>query len=339
MMSPTRRDFLAEAVRGAGGLSLALLSRPAAASESPSAAPGEAAYLRLPSSVLKERVEKLYALYKNCSLCPRDCRVDRTAGEKGKCRASDRVKVSSAFPHFGEEAPLVGQGGSGTVFFCHCGLRCSYCQNHEISFDAQGEEISDRQLADLFVKVQRLGCHNINFVTPTHFLPNIVKAVALAVPLGLRIPLVYNTSGYEKVEILQLLDGLVDIYLPDYKYDAPEPASMYSSEAFNYPHYARLALREMHRQVGELALDGRGVATRGLIIRHLILPNRLAGTKGFLKFVASELSKGTAVNLMRQYRPEHKAWDFPELSRVLKTGEYAEAVGWARELGLTRADL
>jgi putative pyruvate formate lyase activating enzyme len=337
-MSPTRRDFLAETVRGAGGLSLALLSAPAAASVSP-ASQGEAAYLRLPPSVLNERVEKLDALSKNCALCPRDCRVDRTAGEKGKCQASDRVKVSSAFPHFGEEAPLVGQGGSGTVFFCHCGLRCSYCQNHEISFDAQGEEITDRQLAEVFIKVQRFGCHNINLVTPTHFLPNIVKAVALAIPLGLRVPLVYNTSGYERVEILRLLDGLVDIYLPDYKYDAPDPAAKYSSEAFNYPHYARLALKEMHRQVGELALDGRGVARRGLIIRHLVLPNRLAGTKGFLKFVSTELSKGTAVNLMRQYRPEHRAWDFPELGRVIKTGEYTEAVGWAREFGLTRVGL
>jgi putative pyruvate formate lyase activating enzyme len=176
-------------------------------------------------------------------------------------------------------------------------------------------------------------------VTPTHFVPSIVKAVALAVPLGLRVPLVYNTGGYEKLEVLQLLDGIVDIYLPDYKYDAPEAAAKYSSEAYNYPYYGRIALKEMHRQVGELAVDGRGVAKRGLIIRHLILPNRLAGTKGFLKFVAEELTKGTAINLMRQYRPEYKAWDFPELSRVLKTGEYTETLGWARELGLTRFDL
>jgi putative pyruvate formate lyase activating enzyme len=338
MMVPTRRDFLVQAARGAGGISLGFLSPPAAPADAP-AAQGEAAYLRLSAAALSERAATLKALYKSCSLCPRDCRVDRTKGEKGKCQASDRVKVSSAFPHFGEEAPLVGQGGSGTVFFCHCGLRCWYCQNHEISFDAQGEEITDRQLAEIFVKVQKIGCHNINFVTPTHFLPSIINAVALAVPLGLRVPLVYNTSGYEKLEILQLLDGIVDIYLPDYKYDSPEPAAKYSSEAYNYPYYARIALKEMHRQVGELAVDGRGVARRGLIIRHLILPNRLAGTKGFLKFVATELSKGTAINLMRQYRPEHKAWDFPELSRVIKTGEYAEAVGWARELGLTRFDL
>jgi len=346
-MSPTRRDFFAQAVRGAGGVSLAFLASregSGAPSASPSAAPAspaddKAAYLRLPSSVLSERVEKLKALYKNCTLCPRDCRVDRTRGEKGKCQASDRVKVSSAFAHFGEEAPLVGRGGSGTVFFCHCGLRCSYCQNFEISFEAHGEEITDRQLSEIFVRIQNLGCHNINFVTPTHFLPSLIQAVALAVPLGLRVPLVYNTSGYEKVEILALLDGIVDIYLPDYKYDSPEPAAKYSSEAYNYPHYARLALKEMHRQVGELALDGRGVAKRGLIIRHLVLPNRLAGTKGFLKFVATELTKGTAVNLMRQYRPEYRAKEFPELNRVLKASEYAETLDWAREMGLTRFDL
>jgi putative pyruvate formate lyase activating enzyme len=303
-----------------------------------SAPPAEyPSYLRLyREGKLRERAEELLAFYRNCTLCPRDCRVDRTKGELGKCRASARVKVSSAFPHFGEEPPLVGTEGSGTIFFAHCGLRCLYCQNHDISFDGTGEEVTDRQLAEVMVRVQKLGCHNINLVTPTHFVPNIVNALTMAVPLGLRVPLVYNTGGYDKVEVLRLLDGVVDIYMPDFKYWEADKAGAYSSEAFNYPHYAREAHLEMQRQTGVLELDDRGLARRGLIIRHLVLPNRLAGTREVVRFIARSLSRDSYVNIMRQYRPEHKALTVKELSRRITDAEYAEALGWAREAGLHR---
>ncbi len=298
---------------------------------------GFPSYLRLhDEGKLRERAEELLAIYQNCTLCPRDCRVDRTKGELGKCRASARVKVSSAFPHFGEEPPLVGSQGSGTIFFSHCGLRCLYCQNYEISFEGHGEEITDRQLADIMVRVQKLGCHNINFVTPTHYVPNIVNALAMAVPLGLRLPLVYNTGGYDKVDVLRLLDGVVDIYMPDFKYWEPEKAAAYSSEAFSYPHYVREAHLEMQRQTGVLETDGRGIARRGLIIRHLVLPNRLAGTREVVRFVAQSLSRDSYVNIMRQYRPEHKAFGIKELARRITDAEFAEALGWARAAGLHR---
>ena len=294
-------------------------------------------YLELEKKgLLSERVEKLYSHYENCTLCPRDCRVNRKDGQTGKCQATAKVKVSSAFPHFGEEAPLVGQKGSGTIFFSNCSLRCIYCQNYEISLEGEGVEISDQRLAETMIKIQKMGCHNINLVTPTHYSPSIVHAVQLAIPKGLRIPLVYNTGGYEKLEILKLLDGIVDIYLPDCKYMDPQHAAKYSSEAYNYPHYAKLALKEMHRQVGDLNVDGRGIAVRGLMVRHLILPNRIAGTEEFLKFVAENLSKNTYINLMAQYRPEYKASDYPEISRRIKSSEYAEAKKWAKKYGLNR---
>ena len=286
---------------------------------------------------LDQRVQKLKSLYENCQLCPRDCRIDRTKGQTGKCQATATVKVSSAAPHFGEEAPLVGRGGSGTIFFSNCNLRCIYCQNYTISIEGEGIEITDRRLAETMLKLQKMGCANINLVTPTHYLPSIVNAVRLAIPMGLRIPLVYNTSGYEKLEILQLLDGIVDIYLPDCKYMDPSHAAKYSDEAYNYPHYAKIALKEMHRQVGDLQVQ-RGTAVKGLIIRHLVLPNGISGTKEFLKFVADNLPKTTYINIMRQYRPEHKAFEYPELSRRISREEYSEALSWAKKYGLQRLD-
>jgi putative pyruvate formate lyase activating enzyme len=295
-------------------------------------------YLRLhENGELNARAEKLLEVYENCTLCPRDCRVNRKRNEKGKCRATAVVKVSSAFPHFGEEAPLVGKRGSGTIFFSNCGLRCLYCQNYTISIEGDGVEISDEQLGEMMIRVQGMGCHNINLVTPTHYVPNIVNALRTAVPLGLKVPLVYNCGGYEKLETLKLLDGIVDIYMPDGKYMDPEKAGKYSSEAYNYPYYVKIALKEMFRQVGDLVIE-RGVARRGLIIRHLILPNRIAGTEEFLKFVAQNLSRTTYINLMRQYRPEHKAFDFPELSRRITSEEYAEALRLAQKCGLTCLD-
>jgi len=294
-------------------------------------------YLELEEkNILSERINKLYSIYENCHLCPRDCRVNRTKGETGKCKASSKVKISDAFPHFGEEPPLVGKGGSGTIFFSNCGLRCVFCQNYKISIEGEGVEVSDERLADLMIKLQKVGCHNINLVTPTHYVPSIVNAVQKAIKNGLRIPLVYNTSGYENLETLQLLDGIMDIYLPDCKYMEPEHAAKYSSEAYSYPYYAQIALKEMHRQVGVLEIDGKGIAVRGLMIRHLIMPNGVSSTDKFLKFVAENFPKNTYLNLMAQYRPEHKAFDYPEIARRIKRSEYQVAVRLARKYGLTR---
>ncbi len=287
---------------------------------------------------LSKRVKELQSIYENCHLCPRDCRVNRLEGQTGKCQATSKVKVSSAQAHFGEERPLVGRRGSGTIFFSNCGMRCVFCQNYQISIEGEGIEISDQRLAETMVKVQNIGCHNINLVTPTHYLPNIINAVQIAARKGLRIPLVYNTSGYEKLDVLQLLDGIVDIYLPDCKYMDPEHAAKYSSEAYNYPYYVKIALKEIFRQVGDLVVDSRGIAVRGLILRHLIMPNRIAGTEMFLRFVAENLSKTTYLNLMRQYRPEHKAFDYPEIARRIKRSEYEEVLDWAKKYDLNRLD-
>jgi len=287
------------------------------------------------SGELANRVKEFQAIYENCRLCPRDCRVDRTKGQKGKCQALSVVRVSSANPHFGEERPLVGEYGSGTIFFSHCGLRCIYCQNNSVSIEGEGVDISDWRLARSMLALQKMGCHNINLVTPTHYVPSIVNALAIAVPLGLKIPLVYNTSGYERLEILQLLDGIVDIYLPDCKYMDPELAAKYSDGAYNYPHYVKVALVEMNRQVGTLKTE-RGIAIRGLMIRHLVLPNKISSSEEFLKFVATEFPKDTYVNIMGQYRPEHRAPEYPKLARRLKRSEYTEALKWAKKYGITR---
>lgn len=337
----SRRDFLSSSLSLGGSALFASafpsLSRTHLLPSQKKEAKAYPSYLALAGSgILSERAEKLASFYEDCRLCPRGCRVNRAKGETGVCQATARVKISSAFPHFGEERPLIGKGGSGTVFFSHCGLRCVFCQNYTISIEGEGVEISDAQLAETMVKVQGFGCHNINLVTPTHYLPSIVGALVRAVDLGLRIPLVYNTSGYETPEVLAILDGIVDIYLPDLKYMSPASAGKYSSAAYNYPYYAKLAVKEMHRQVGELKLDERGIAVRGVVLRHLIMPNRIAGTEDFIKFVAQEVSPATYVNLMSQYRPEYKAKEYPEIARRLNRSEYAEALAWARKYGLTR---
>ena len=341
MKKISRRNFLADSLLLTGSALLlpsGVFSSPAEARlKDPSDQKIYPSYLDLEEKgLLAERVEKLDAYYENCHLCPRDCRVNRKKEQTGQCQASAKVKISSAFPHFGEEYPLVGQRGSGTVFFSNCGLRCVYCQNYEISIEGQGVEITDQRLAEAMIKVQEMGCHNINLVTPTHYVPSIVRAVQLAIPMGLKVPLVYNTSGYEKLDVLRLLDGIVDIYLPDCKYMNPEHAAKYSDGAYNYPYYAQEALKEMHRQVGILQVDGRGIAVRGIILRHLILPNRVSGAEEFLKFVARDLSKDTYLNLMAQYRPEHRASEFPKISRRLKRSEYTEVLEWAKKLGLKR---
>jgi putative pyruvate formate lyase activating enzyme len=296
----------------------------------------EPAYLRLDrSGELDRRARDLYEVFRNCRLCPRACGVNRLAGELGECRSTSRAKVSSAQAHFGEEPPLVGRRGSGTIFFSNCNLHCVFCQNSEIAHDGEGGLVSDEALARLMIGLQQQGCHNINVVTPTHVVPNIVEALRAAIRLGLRVPLVYNCGGYESVEVLKLLDGIVDIYLPDFKYSDAATAEKYSAGAKDYPEVAAAALEEMHRQVGELVMDERGIALRGLMIRHLVLPSNLAGTDKFVQFVAAKLSRSTYVNIMAQYRPAHNSWSYPELTRRITPAEFRQAVTWAREAGLT----
>jgi len=311
------------------------------AAMAPTPAPGdfEPAYLRLErSGELARRASQLYSIYRECRLCPRQCGVDRTRGEKGFCSSTSRAKVFSAHPHFGEERPLVGRGGSGTIFFSNCNLLCVFCQNWEINHRGDGSPIGDEAIGRLMTDLQASGCHNVNLVTPTHILPNIIGGLRFAIARGLRVPLVYNCGGYERVEIIRLLDGIVDIYLPDFKYTDGAMAEKYSSGAAAYPERAAAAIQEMHRQVGELRVDERGIALRGLMIRHLVMPQNIAGTDKFVQFVATRLSRSTYVNIMDQYRPEHRARQFPEISRRITTAEYRQAVDWAKEAGLRRLD-
>lgn len=298
----------------------------------------EAAYLRAHrAGLLPERIELAFKLLENCCVCPRNCRVNRLKGERGICRAGYFPEVSSHSPHFGEERPLVGAGGSGTIFLTHCNLRCSFCQNYSISHLGEGREVSFDRLARMMIELQRLGCHNINFVTPTHFVPQILKALALAIEAGLRIPLVYNSSGYDAVETLALLDGIVDIYMPDIKFATAAPAAEYC-DAANYPEVARLAIKEMHRQVGDLVLDRNGIARRGLLVRHLVLPEGLAGTREAMRFLAAEISRNTYVNIMDQYYPCGEVLPSSALGRRITMEEYEEAVRAAKEEGITRLD-
>ncbi|UCF95788.1 MAG: radical SAM protein [Spirochaetaceae bacterium] len=287
---------------------------------------------------LADRIEQAHALFENCRCCPRQCGVNRLAGERGFCRAPARVMVYSAHPHFGEEIPLVGTGGSGTIFFSNCNLRCVFCQNWPISQEGRGWLVEDAELAELMIKLQEIGCHNINLVTPTHVMPNILKATRIALKRGLRLPLVYNTSGYERVEIVKLLDGIVDIYLPDFKYTDPDKAAMYSSGASDYPQMAKTSIAEMHRQVGELQVLSDGIARQGVIIRHLVMPNRVAGTREFVRWVAENLSRSTYVNIMAQYHVDYQAYNYAEIARGITVEEFLESIEWAQEYGLTNLD-
>jgi putative pyruvate formate lyase activating enzyme len=287
---------------------------------------------------LAERIEQAYAIFEECELCPRRCGVNRKEGDRGFCRAPFIPMIYSAQPHFGEEISLVGQNGSGTIFFSNCNLRCIFCQNWPIAHEGMGREVRDEDLADIMIQIQMIGCHNINLVTPTHVMPNILNATRIALKKGLRIPLVYNTSGYERLEILKLLDGIVDIYMPDMKYMDADQAAKYSSDASDYPEVTKKAIIEMNRQVGELLIDKRGIARRGLIIRHLVMPNRVAGTEKFIKWVARNLPKSTYVNIMDQYRVDYRAYEYPEIARSITVEEFLEAMDWAQKHGLTNLD-
>jgi putative pyruvate formate lyase activating enzyme len=287
--------------------------------------------------LLQQKIKAAYEILSQCDLCPHRCLVDRHHGERGLCRTGDQPVVSSYGPHYGEEDPLVGQQGSGTIFFTHCNLYCIFCQNYEISHGGEGEEITAAELAAIMLYLQKKGCHNINFVTPSHQVAQILEALPQAIDGGLSVPLVYNTGGYDTVATLQLLDGVVDIYMPDFKFWDPQVA-VELCEAPDYPEIARQALKEMHRQVGDLALDDAGVAHRGLLVRHLVLPDGLAGTKDVMEFLVREISPDTYVNVMGQYRPCGRAGEHPSLRKFLTGPEHAQAQHLAREAGLTRLD-
>lgn len=287
---------------------------------------------------LGKRVEEAYAIFEKCQLCPRMCGVNRKKGERGFCRAPLKVVVYSAAPHFGEEKSVVGQNGSGTIFFSNCNLRCIFCQNWPIAHEGRGREITDEDLADRMLYLQKIGCHNVNLVTPTHVMPNILNATRIALKKGLQIPLFYNTSGYERVEILKILDGIVDIYKPDVKYMDSDKAEKYSAGAKDYPEVVKKAVLEMHRQVGVHQMDHQGIALRGVMIRHLVMPNRVAGTEKFVRWVAEALPKNTYVNIMAQYRVEYRAFEHSEIARGITVDEFMEAMDWAKKYGLTNLD-
>ncbi|RZN37223.1 MAG: radical SAM protein [Methanophagales archaeon ANME-1-THS] len=284
---------------------------------------------------LEERIEQLMDILNECTLCPRACRVNRTRGETGYCNSGKDLIVSSAQPHYGEEDVLVGTYGSGTIFLTNCNLGCIFCQNYDISHLGYGQRVTGEEFARSMLSLQRRGCHNINLVTPTHFTPQIVKALKIAIEYGLHIPLVYNCGGYESKRTIELLDGIVDIYMPDIKYSDEASARKYSN-APDYFDVCKEAVKEMHRQVGDLTVDAQGVAVRGLLIRHLVLPNHVAGSAEVFKFIATELSKESYVNIMLQYRPMYRAYEYKELNRRITVSEYQEALDSAKDWGLHR---
>ena len=296
-----------------------------------------AAYTLLSERKFIAKINALEEILKSCCLCPRECHVDRTSGERGFCNTGDSLFVSSWNPHFGEERPLVGRHGSGTIFFGNCNLGCIFCQNYSISHLGEGTEISFSKLADIMLSLQNDGCHNINFVTPTHQMPMILRSLLIASEKGFKLPIVYNCGGYESLQSIELLDGIVDIYMPDFKYIDPDMALKYS-KAQDYPEAAKAAIKEMYRQVGDLIIDKRGVALRGLLVRHLVLPEGIAGTEGVVKFLAEEISKNTYINIMDQYHPCFKAFDNPPLNRRITVKEYSDAVQLAEDAGLKRID-
>ncbi len=298
----------------------------------------------MPSSYLKlystgelfERAEKAREFLASCVLCPRQCKVNRLAGERGFCKSGALATVASYEPHFGEEASLSGVAGSGTIFFSHCNLRCVFCQNFEISQGGAGVEVESSQLAAMMISLQKQGCHNINLVTPSHVVPQILAALVLACERGLTIPLVYNTSGYDRLETLRLLEDVVDIYMPDFKFSSSQSAKKYCRAA-DYPATARQAISEMFRQVSDLQFDSQGLAVRGLLVRHLVMPGGLAEAEEIFTFLA-ELSSETYVNVMEQYHPCFHAADYPPLDKPLAHADFERARQAALKHGLHRLE-
>ncbi len=302
--------------------------------------PFEPAYLKtFESGELARRVEAAIASLERCRVCPWNCEIDRLADKTKVCRTGRYARVGSYFPHFGEEDCLRGWNGSGTIFFSWCNLRCVFCQNFDLSQQGEGREVRPEALAEMMLALQARGCHNINFVTPEHVVPQILEALPLAIRGGLRLPIVYNTSAYDSLESVRLLEGIVDIYMPDFKFWDPDLAKRYV-KARDYPEAVRAAIKEMHRQVGPLVFDRIGLAKRGLLVRHLVMPGGTGGTEAIMRFLASEISPDTYVNIMAQYYPAGRvdAENYPEINRMVAPREYQDSIRMAYEAGLSRLD-
>jgi putative pyruvate formate lyase activating enzyme len=339
----TRRCFLENTARLCFSIGLpSLFLYNGKAEASVNTGPGfEPAYLKLhKTGELKKRAEELWNIMRSCELCPRRCGVNRHKGRRGICRApGTNLVISSSHPHFGEERPLTGKNGSGTIFLAHCNLRCVFCQNWETAHLGIGSEETIDDFAGMMLELQEIGCHNINLVTPTHYSAHVLKALDIAAERGLRLPIVYNTSGWERLEIIRLLDGIVDIYLQDFKYWDSDMSAKYSDGAESYPEITGKAILEMHRQVGVAKPAKDGVMQRGLMIRHLVMPNNTGGSEKVIEWIAGNLPKDTYVNIMAQYNPVYKAYDYPELSRRITKEEYLKVVKKAKDTGLTNLDI
>jgi putative pyruvate formate lyase activating enzyme len=298
----------------------------------------EPAYIKTYNSgLLNRKIEEANEALRNCKLCPRECEVDRYASEKGICKTGAMARVVTYLPHFGEELPLRGTKGSGTIFFASCSLLCNFCQNYHITHKKAGNKVSDNELAEIMISLQNDGCHNISFVTPSHVVPQILSALKVAIAKGLKIPLVYDTSAYDSIKALKLLEDIIDIYMPDFKFWNPETAKL-TCNARNYPEAARKAIIEMHRQVGDLVINEAGLAERGLLIRHLALPKGLADTPRIMEFIANEISPQSYVNIMPQYRPCGKSSKIPELAVSIRKKEFEAALKDAEKAGITRLE-
>jgi len=289
-------------------------------------------YLKLTQEEWSFKIEYLKKNMESCTLCPRKCKVNRLAGEKGYCKTLDKPFISSAFPHFGEEKELVGINGSGTIFFSNCNLRCVFCQNWEISQYGEGSTISYEELSHIMLNLQKRGCHNINLVTPTHQIYAIVFALNSAVKNGLNIPIVYNCSGYESIDTIKILKGIIDIYMPDFKYGDDDTGIKYS-DCYNYFNVAKNAIKEMYRQVGDVVIDEHGIMKKGLLVRHLILPNNITNSEKILKFLAYEVSTNILLNIMDQYYPTFRSNLYEELNRRITNEEYMKVIKLAKSLG------
>ena len=284
-------------------------------------------------SIIKDRIDAAFKMLEECCICPHQCKVNRVKGERGICGVGLKPIVCSYMAHHGEEPVISGDNGSGTIFFSFCNLKCVYCQNYQFSQLGEGTQVTFEELADKMIALQKMGCHNINFVTPTHIMPQILKSLYLAIEKGLHIPIVYNTSGYELPQVIKLLEGIVDIYLVDMRYSDNQYSTKFSC-APDYPVYNKASLKEMYRQVKDAEFDTTGTMKRGIIIRHLVLPNNISGTKEIAEFISTQLSNKIYISLMSQYCPYHKAHNYPEISRRITKEEYEQATNYLKEYGL-----